>query len=57
MKNEVIAGLIGTLILSCFLIGLAASIGHIPFWVIVILVLTGSWVTWYQDTVLDPDAE
>lgn len=57
MKNEVIAGLIGMVLLSCFLLGLAGSIGHIPFWSIVILVLACGWYAWYQDTVKNPDAE
>lgn len=57
MKSEAIAGLIGMLILSAFLLGLASSIGHPPFWVIVILVMIGSWTAWYQDTVRNPDAE
>ena len=57
MKNEVIAGLIGMLLLSAFLLGLAGSIGKPPFWVIVILVLTGAWIAWFQDTVRNPEAE
>ncbi len=57
MKNETIAGFLGTLILSCFLIGLAASIGKPPFWVIVLLVLAGAWYAWFQDTIKNPDAE
>jgi hypothetical protein len=57
MKNEVIAGLIGMLLLSAFLLGLAQSIAKAPFWVIVVLVLTGAWIAWFQDTVKNPDAE
>lgn len=57
MKNEVIAGLIGMILLSSFLLGLAGSIGKPPFWVIVLLVLSGAWLAWYQDTVKNPDAE
>jgi preprotein translocase subunit SecD len=57
MKNEVIAGLIGMLLLSAFLLGLAGSIGQPPFWVIVVLVLTGAWTAWLQDTVRNPDAD
>lgn len=57
MKNEVIAGLIGMLLLSAFLLGLAGSIGQTPFWGIVVLVLTGAWIAWYQDTVRNPDAD
>ena len=57
MKNETVAGLIGMILLSAFLLGLAQSIGKTPFWVIVLLVLTGSWIAWYQDTVRNPEAE
>ncbi len=57
MKNEVIAGLIGMLLVSAFLLGLANSIGKPPFWVIVLLVLTGAWIAWWQDTVKNPEAE
>ncbi len=57
MKNEVIAGLIGMILLSAFLLGLANSIGQPPFWVIVIVVLCGAWIAWFQDTVKNPDAE
>ena len=57
MKNETIAGFLGTMILSCFLIGLAASISKPPFWVIVLLVLAGAWYAWFQDTIKNPEAE
>ena len=57
MKNETVAGLIGMILLSAFLLGLAQSIGKTPFWAIVLLVLTGAWIAWYQDTVKNPDAE
>ena len=57
MKNEVIAGLIGMVLVSAFLLGLANSIGKTPFWVIVLLVLTGAWIAWWQDTVKNPAAE
>ena len=57
MKNETIAGLIGMILLSAFLLGLAQSIGKTPFWVIVLLVLTGAWIAWFQDTVKNPQAE
>ena len=57
MKNETIAGLIGMTLLSAFLLGLAQSIGKTPFWVIVLLVLTGAWIAWFQDTVKNPEAE
>ncbi len=57
MKNETIAGFLGTLLLSLFLLGLANSIGKTPFWVIVILVLLGAWFAWFQDTIKNPDAE
>jgi len=56
MKNEVIAGFISMLLLSTFLLGLAESIGKLPFWVIVVLVLTGAWIAWYQETVKNPEA-
>lgn len=57
MKNETIAGFIGMVILSAFLLGLAESIHQGPFWVIVVLVLTGAWIAWFQDTVRNPEAE
>jgi hypothetical protein len=57
MKNEVIAGFIGIVLISAFLLGLANSIGKTPFWVIVVLVLTGAWTAWIQDTIFNPDAE
>ena len=56
-KNEIIAGFFGMVLLSAFLLGLAESIGKPPFWVIVLIVLTGAWTAWYQDTVKNPDAE
>ena len=57
MKNETIAGFLSTLLLSCFLLGLAGSINKAPFWVIVVLVLAGAWIAWFQDTLKNPDAE
>lgn len=57
MKNEVVAGLIGMILISSFLLGLAGSIGKPPFWVIVVIVLSGAWIAWYQDAVKNPDAE
>ncbi len=57
MKNEVIAGLIGMILVSSFLLGLAGSIGKPPFWVIVVIVLSFAWIAWFQDTVKNPDAE
>lgn len=57
MKNETIAGLISTILLSCFLLGLANSINKPPFWVIVVLVLCGAWIAWFQDTLKNPNAE
>lgn len=57
MKNETLAGLIGMIILSGFLLGLANAIHHIPFWAIVILVLIGAWTAWFQDTIRNPEAE
>lgn len=57
MKNEVIAGFIGMALINAFLLGLANSISKTPFWVIVVIVLTGAWIAWYQDTVKNPEAE
>ena len=57
MKNEVVAGFIGMILISAFLLGLANSIGQPPFWVIVVVVLLGAWIAWYQDTVKNPEAE
>ncbi len=57
MKNEVIAGLVGTILVSAFLLGLAGSIGKAPFWAIVVIVLSGAWTTWYQETVKNSDTE
>ena len=57
MKNEVIAGLLSMLLLSAFLLGLAESIGKPPFWAIIVLVLIGAWIAWYQDTIRNPQAE
>ncbi len=51
MKNEIIAGFIGVVLINAFLLGLAHSIGKLPFTVIVVCVLTGAWVAWYQETV------
>ncbi|MBX2837918.1 MAG: hypothetical protein KTR35_13760 [Gammaproteobacteria bacterium] len=57
MKNETIAGFIGIVLISAFLLGLSASISQPPFWVISVIVLTGAWTAWIQDTILNPDAE
>ncbi|MGI9315893.1 MAG: hypothetical protein ACR2QW_01060 [bacterium] len=57
MKNEVIAGFIGMVLINAFLLGLANSIGKTPFWAIVILVLICAWIAWFQDTVKNPEAE
>lgn len=57
MKNEVIAGILSMILVSTFLLGLAASIGKPPFWVIVVVVLCGAWIAWYQDAVRNPNAE
>ncbi len=57
MKDEAIAGFVGMILISAFLLGLANSIGHTPFWAIVVLVLIGAWTAWYQDTVKNPEAE
>lgn len=48
--NELITGLIGMIILSAFLLGLANSISEPPFWVIVVTVLIGAWYAWYEET-------
>ena len=56
-SSEAIAGLIGVGILSAFLLGLSASIGKAPFWVICIIVLIFAWTAWIQDTLLNTDAE
>jgi len=57
MKNETIAGFIGIVFISLFLIGLSASISQPPFWVISIFVLICAWTAWIQDTILNPNAE
>jgi len=57
MKNETIAGFIGVVLISMFLLGLSASINQTPFWVISVLVLICAWTAWVQDAVLNPDAE
>ena len=57
INTESIAGLIAVTLLSAFLLGLANSIGKTPFWVIVVLVLIGAWVAWYQDTVKNPPVD
>ena len=56
MKNEVIAGAIGMVLITAFLLGLAVSISQPPFWVIVIAVLIGAWIAWYQETVQNEEA-
>ena len=56
MKNEVIAGLVGLVLINAFLLGLAFSIGKTPFWLIVVAVLVGAWIAWFQDTVKNDEA-
>ncbi len=57
MKINVIAGFLGMLLVSAFLLGLANSIGKTPFWFIVVLVLIGAWIAWYQDAIQNPKVE
>lgn len=57
MKIETVTGFAGTVLLSCFLLGLANSISKAPFWVIVLIVLAGAWYAWFQDTIKNPEAE
>ncbi|MEP0232848.1 hypothetical protein [Roseibium sp.] len=59
-KTKIIAGLIGTVMVSIFVIGLAHSIstgfagfwGGLPFWVIVIFVLAMAVYDFYEECVL-----
>jgi len=57
MKHEAIAGFIGIVLVSAFLLGLANSISKPPFWVIVIFVLSCAWIAWFQDTIRNPKAK
>jgi hypothetical protein len=58
-KMRLVLGLIATMILSIFIIGLAHSIstgfagfwGGLPFWVISLLVLGMAWFDFYDSTV------
>ena len=58
--TKVIVGLIGTLLVSTFVIGLAHSIstgfagfwGGLPFWVITIFVLTLAVYDFYEECIL-----
>lgn len=43
------AAIIGMGILSAFLLGLAESIGKVPFWGIVIIVLSMAWYGVYEE--------
>lgn len=62
-KNKIILGLIGTVLVSVFVIGLANSIstgfagfwGGLPFWVIVIFVLSLAVTDYVQECILDKD--
>ena len=49
-----IAGLVAMTILSIFLIGLAESIGHIPFWIIVLAVLAMAWRGYCEEAFRKP---
>ncbi|MDH3688541.1 MAG: hypothetical protein OEU36_03525 [Gammaproteobacteria bacterium] len=49
--NEIVAGAIGMIIVSAFLLGLASSIDHTPFWGIVLCVLPMGWFAWWQETI------
>ncbi len=59
-KTKCAVGLIGTLIVSIFVIGLAHSIstgfagfwGGLPFWVIVLFVLSLAFYDFYEECVL-----
>lgn len=53
-NSEKIAGFIGMAILSAFLLGLAESIGHIPFWIIVVSVLCLAWYGYYDECIRKP---
>ena len=62
-KMRVTLGLIATLLLTIFIIGLAHSIssgfagfwGGLPFWVISILVLAMAWYDYYDSSVRGSD--
>jgi len=62
-SNKIILGLIGTVLVSVFVIGLANSIstgfagfwGGLPFWVIVIFVLSLAVTDYVQECILDKD--
>ncbi|MBD1546148.1 hypothetical protein [Roseibium aggregatum] len=64
-SNKIILGLIGTVLVSVFVIGLANSIstgfagfwGGLPFWVIVIFVLSLAVTDYVQECVLDKDGK
>ena len=59
-KSKILLGLIGTALVSVFVLGLAYSIstgfagfwGGLPFWVIVIFVLSLAIVDYFQECVL-----
>lgn len=53
--SDKVASTIGMILLSAFLLGLAESIGHPPFWVIVVLVLIGGWCAAWQDGIRNQD--
>lgn len=50
VKNaERAAAIVGMLIVSVFLLGLAESIGKLPFWIICVSVLAMSWYGLYEE--------
>ena len=46
-----ISGALGMFLVSAFLLGLAESIGELPFWVIVFLVLGMGWTAFYDEAI------
>jgi len=55
--SEKIAGIIGMGIVSLFLLGLAESIGHVPFWIIVVGVLAAAWYGYYEECLKKPNRD
>ena len=49
--DTIIAGTIGMAIIIAFLVGLAESIGAIPFWVIVLFVLALALIDYYEECI------
>lgn len=64
-KMRIVLGLIATCLLSAFIIGLAHSIstgfagfwGGLPFWVIIILILSMAWYDFYDSAVRKQEGE